>query len=163
MVTVVESPKRNSVHYPPDRRFQAWVRRDFPASFCPGLPCSPWWQPGRSGPNPTLLSSGAIRSRLPPEAGIRPVTTLVTCAMSKDASRAYFSYITDEWNRNRPHFHIDEVSLRFEPSGSLGFEPQLLSHRFPVKVVALPADLSALNLIYLGAISKSPDLTGPAP
>ena len=29
MATVVESPKQNSVHYPPDRRFQAWVRRDF--------------------------------------------------------------------------------------------------------------------------------------
>ena len=28
MVTVVESPKQNSVHYPSDRRFQAWVRRD---------------------------------------------------------------------------------------------------------------------------------------
>ena len=48
--------------------------------------------------------------------------------------------------QERPDFDIGEVSLRFEPSGSLGFEPRLLSHRLPVKVVALPADLIALDL-----------------
>jgi hypothetical protein len=37
-------------------------------------------------------------------------------------------------------------SLLLAGSNLLGFEPQLLSHRLPVKVCVLRADLIALNL-----------------